>query len=104
MQVGVNVYYEKKNLLNQWKFLDAQRWEEVDISVHCDVQIFDWLMNYTKRTLGNQKEPPKLGTCLSRDVNCCKCCENNYPIKLYQLKLLFRARKCHINLDFIRFP
>ncbi|XP_030642896.1 uncharacterized protein KIAA1841 [Chanos chanos] len=29
--------------------VDAQRWEEVDISVHCDVQIFDWLMNYVKR-------------------------------------------------------
>jgi hypothetical protein len=24
--------------------------EEVDISVHCDVQIFDWLMKYVKRT------------------------------------------------------
>ncbi|CAH1801322.1 unnamed protein product [Owenia fusiformis] len=28
---------------------DSQRWEEVDISVHCDVQIFDWLMKYVKR-------------------------------------------------------
>ena len=66
MQVGVNVYYKQKQLIEPVEFfLDAQRWEEVDISVHCDVQIFDWLMNYTKRTLGNQKEPPKLGTCLS---------------------------------------
>ncbi|KAJ8402676.1 hypothetical protein AAFF_G00363480 [Aldrovandia affinis] len=29
--------------------MDSQRWEEVDISVHCDIQIFDWLMNYVKR-------------------------------------------------------
>ncbi|KAJ3610576.1 hypothetical protein NHX12_022668 [Muraenolepis orangiensis] len=29
--------------------VDSQRWEEVDISVHCDVQIFDWLMNYVRR-------------------------------------------------------
>nr|XP_054749188.1 SANT and BTB domain regulator of class switch recombination-like [Lytechinus pictus]XP_054749189.1 SANT and BTB domain regulator of class switch recombination-like [Lytechinus pictus] len=29
--------------------LDAQRWEEVDISVHCDVQIFEWLMRYVHR-------------------------------------------------------
>ncbi|XP_054036044.1 SANT and BTB domain regulator of class switch recombination [Dryobates pubescens] len=29
--------------------VDAQRWEEVDISVHCDVHIFDWLMRYVKR-------------------------------------------------------
>ena len=40
---------------------DAQRWEEVDISVHCDVQIFDWLMNYVKRTSKDSKEPPRLG-------------------------------------------
>ncbi|XP_071849474.1 SANT and BTB domain regulator of class switch recombination-like isoform X2 [Apostichopus japonicus] len=30
---------------------DAQHWEDVDISVHCDVQIFDWLMSYVKRDL-----------------------------------------------------
>ncbi|KAL7861611.1 hypothetical protein SRHO_G00130520 [Serrasalmus rhombeus] len=45
--------------------VDAQRWEEVDISVHCDVQIFDWLMNYVKRNsadheLGKHVEKPKL--------------------------------------------
>ncbi|KAJ8312380.1 hypothetical protein KUTeg_009753 [Tegillarca granosa] len=34
---------------------DAQRWEEVDISVHCDVQIFDWLMKYVKRQSKNEK-------------------------------------------------
>ncbi|XP_068796448.1 SANT and BTB domain regulator of class switch recombination isoform X4 [Struthio camelus] len=33
--------------------VDAQRWEEVDISVHCDVHIFDWLIRYVKR---NAKE------------------------------------------------
>ncbi|XP_077995774.1 SANT and BTB domain regulator of class switch recombination-like [Glandiceps talaboti] len=42
--------------------VDAHRWEEVDISVHCDVQIFDWLMRYVKRFMSeNKKEgPPKL--------------------------------------------
>ncbi|KAK3084935.1 hypothetical protein FSP39_021652 [Pinctada imbricata] len=39
---------------------DAQRWEEVDISVHCDVQIFDWLMKYVKRTSRDTVEKPKL--------------------------------------------
>lgn len=29
--------------------VDAQRLEEVDISVHCDIHIFDWLMRYVKR-------------------------------------------------------
>ncbi|KAL4223524.1 hypothetical protein ACF0H5_016995 [Mactra antiquata] len=37
---------------------DAQRWEEVDISVHCDVQIFEWLMKYVKRS--DHAEKPKL--------------------------------------------
>ena len=40
---------------------DAQRWEEVDISVHCDVQIFDWLMKYVKRSIKGSDEVPKLG-------------------------------------------
>ena len=40
---------------------DAQRWEEVDISVHCDVQIFDWLMKYVKRTMNDCEDVPKLG-------------------------------------------
>ncbi|KAG5831088.1 uncharacterized protein KIAA1841 homolog isoform X1 [Anguilla anguilla] len=42
--------------------VDAQRWEEVDISVHCDVQIFDWLMNYVKRNAETEEgsDRPKL--------------------------------------------
>ncbi|XP_022085885.1 uncharacterized protein KIAA1841 homolog [Acanthaster planci] len=41
---------------------DTQRWEEVDISVHCDVQIFDWLMCYVKRNCpGSQtRQTPNL--------------------------------------------
>ncbi|XP_077585498.1 SANT and BTB domain regulator of class switch recombination [Stigmatopora nigra] len=38
--------------------MDSQRWEEVDISVHCDVQIFDWLMNYVRRN--SAKDKPRL--------------------------------------------
>ncbi|XP_077437496.1 SANT and BTB domain regulator of class switch recombination isoform X2 [Vanacampus margaritifer] len=38
--------------------MDSQRWEEVDISVHCDVQIFDWLMNYVRRN--SSKDKPRL--------------------------------------------
>ncbi|CAG6018005.1 unnamed protein product [Menidia menidia] len=42
--------------------VDQQRWEEVDISVHCDVQIFDWLMNYVRRNSAGEgnKEKPRL--------------------------------------------
>ncbi|RMX59635.1 hypothetical protein pdam_00010483 [Pocillopora damicornis] len=36
--------------------VEAQRWEEVDISVHCDVQIFDWLMKYVKRRLPDKSK------------------------------------------------
>ncbi|KAG8443966.1 hypothetical protein GDO86_009232 [Hymenochirus boettgeri] len=41
---------------------DAQRWEEVDISVHCDVHIFNWLIRYAKRnaTASDAQDAPKL--------------------------------------------
>ncbi|XP_040207057.1 uncharacterized protein KIAA1841 homolog isoform X2 [Rana temporaria] len=41
---------------------DSQRWEEVDISVHCDVHIFDWLIKYVKRNAedSDQQESPNL--------------------------------------------
>lgn len=53
--------------------VDAQRWEEVDISVHCDVHIFDWLIRYVKR---NTKDPeasemPTLGK-RKRVDHCCR--------------------------------
>ncbi|GFR58686.1 hypothetical protein ElyMa_000037800 [Elysia marginata] len=48
---------------------DAQRWEEVDISVHCDVQIFDWLIKYVKRGSKEVQEEPKL--------ECIKFCHKN---------------------------
>lgn len=43
--------------------VDPQRWEEVDISVHCDVQIFDWLMNYVRRNSAGEgiRDKPRLG-------------------------------------------
>ena len=44
---------------------DSQRWEDVDISVHCDVQIFDWLMKYVKRGTKEVPNEPKLGRCWS---------------------------------------
>ena len=28
---------------------ETQLWDEVDISVHCDVPVFQWLMKYAKR-------------------------------------------------------
>ena len=42
--------------------VDSQRLEEVDISVHCDIHIFDWLMRYVKRgtKLIEESDIPKL--------------------------------------------
>lgn len=42
---------------------EAQLWDEVDISVHCDIPVFDWLMRYTKRGMlsdpfGEELEEP----------------------------------------------
>lgn len=54
--------------------VEAQRWEEVDISVHCDVQIFDWLMKYVKRRIpdknknGVEEKKPKLGELFDREI------------------------------------
>ena len=30
---------------------EAQLWDEVDISVHCDILVFEWLMRYIKQGL-----------------------------------------------------
>lgn len=54
--------------------VDPQRWEEVDISVHCDVQIFDWLMNYVRRNSAGEgnRDKPRLGkspeNCKTTDI------------------------------------
>lgn len=40
---------------------ETEKWEDVDISVHCDVQIFDWLMRYVKQSAETSGARPKLG-------------------------------------------
>ena len=47
---------------------DTQRMEEVDISVHCDVQIFDWLMKYVKKTTRETTSSPSLGKSMVSQV------------------------------------
>ncbi len=42
---------------------EAQLWDDVDISVHCDVHVFEWLMRHVKQGLltdpsGNELEDP----------------------------------------------
>lgn len=38
----------------------GQRLEDIDISVHCDIGIFDWLMRWTKKDLLPQDQWPQL--------------------------------------------
>lgn len=59
--------------------LSTNVYDDVDITVHCDIGIFDWLMQYTKRgmledTVGNVITQPlkkpllsKLGECTIRE-------------------------------------
>ena len=47
---------------------DADKWEDVDISVHCDVHIFDWLIRYVKHGAELNDEKPKLGRNVYSDV------------------------------------
>ena len=53
-------------LLSEMKYFqdylspDTQKWEDVDISVHCDVKIFDWLIKYVKRNVQTDLEIPGL--------------------------------------------
>lgn len=58
--------------------MDAQRWEEVDISVHCDVHIFNWLIKYVKRNTKENKdcEMPTLG----KKTICCLFCSEIYVL------------------------
>ena len=34
---------------NEYLSSETQLWDEIDISVHCDVPVFEWLIRYAKR-------------------------------------------------------
>ncbi|XP_056120270.1 SANT and BTB domain regulator of class switch recombination isoform X1 [Rhinichthys klamathensis goyatoka] len=60
-----NLLVKEMRYFEEYLSVDPQRWDEVDISVHCDVQIFDWLMNYikshnTEHSHGKHVDKPKL--------------------------------------------
>lgn len=56
-----NLLVREMKYFAEYLSLDAQRWEEVDISVHCDVQIFEWLMRYVQRHIPEKaKNVPNL--------------------------------------------
>ena len=64
-----DVLVREMHYFDEYLSSDSQLWDEVDISVHCDVPVFEWLMKYTKRgmlegpcgeKLSTPLEPPKL--------------------------------------------
>ncbi len=64
-----DVLVREMHYFEEYLSSDMQLWDEVDISVHCDVPVFEWLMKYTKRgmlegpcgeKLNSPLEPPKL--------------------------------------------
>lgn len=57
-----NLLVKEMKYFAEYLSLDSQRLEEVDISVHCDIHIFDWLMRYVKRAtnLIKESEVPQL--------------------------------------------
>jgi len=69
-----NLLVKEMRYFEEYLSVDPQRWDEVDISVHCDVQIFDWLMNYikshnTEHSHGKHVDKPRLGNCLFGTVS-----------------------------------
>lgn len=73
-----NLLVKEMRYFEEYLSVDPQRWDEVDISVHCDVQIFDWLMNYvtshnTEHSHGKHMDKPRLGNCLLGTVSDVLC-------------------------------
>jgi len=81
-----NVLVREMRYFEEYLSSDAQLWDEVDISVHCDVPVFEWLMQYAKRgmlegpcgeTLSEAPPAPKLEVTLEPvksflcDMLCC---------------------------------
>lgn len=90
--------------------VDTQRWEEVDISVHCDVQIFDWLMNYVRRnSVGENKDKPRLGKSQSQLFSMYWRCATGHWLCVLCWSTLghvmfvgYRAQQCDLNPDLLR--
>jgi hypothetical protein len=59
----------------------SDAFDDIDISVHCDVHIFDWLVKYVH----NQSKPPALG-----NVFLLSSCSVSFPLSFSQ----FSAFRC----------
>jgi hypothetical protein len=47
--------------MHKFNFHLGQKLEDMDISVHCDITIFDWLMRWVKKDSLSEDSWPKLG-------------------------------------------
>ena len=54
-----NILLKEMPYFRDYLSLDSRKWKNIDISVHCDVKIFDWLICYIKKKKDSKK--PKLG-------------------------------------------
>ena len=53
----------------EFNFQLGQKLEDMDISVHCDITIFDWLMRWVKKDSLPENSWPKLGKYFSYTFN-----------------------------------
>ncbi|XP_076282473.1 uncharacterized protein LOC143209979 isoform X3 [Lasioglossum baleicum] len=62
-----NFHCPQKLLIQKMRYFAditaGQKLEEIDISVHCDIVIFDWLMRWVKRDMTKKSEWPVLEPC-----------------------------------------
>lgn len=94
-----NLLVKEMRYFEEYLSVDPQRWDEVDISVHCDVQIFDWLMNYakshnTEQSHGKHTEKPKLGNCLFAFTIVCFTSITKYTIRVVVCTLTWLNGVC----------
>ncbi|XP_076661028.1 uncharacterized protein LOC143364685 isoform X5 [Halictus rubicundus] len=62
-----NFHCPQKLLIQKMRYFAditaGQKLEEIDISVHCDIVIFDWLMRWVKKDMTKKSEWPVLEPC-----------------------------------------
>uniref|UniRef100_A0A673KV30 SANT and BTB domain-containing protein n=1 Tax=Sinocyclocheilus rhinocerous TaxID=307959 RepID=A0A673KV30_9TELE len=105
-----NLLVKEMRYFEEYLSVDPQRWDEVDISVHCDVQIFDWLMNYvkshnTEHSHGKHMDKPKLGNCLLVE-ECIQYCHKHmmHVVSSWQAFLCTDLGQCKYHPETVVYP
>lgn len=73
----------------------GQRLRDMDISVHCDISVFEWLMKWVKSRNGGYEQPPVLGLS-DKEKNPYTSDVLTYVGKnVYFFLCIYRCCKCH---------